>query len=90
MALSVDQFGNVACATILTLALTKRINHAFGQSADDTVSYIIAINKRDGYLSATGRFFAMLLDKIEKNHLQKAIENKYLSDLEAVERINIK
>lgn len=86
MALSVDQFGNVATSTLLQLILTKKLNHPFG-NPDDTVSYVIALNRRDGYLTGWGRFFARVLDKIDKNHLQKAIENKYKSDLEAVERI---
>ena len=85
LALSIDQFGNVATATTLQLLLTKPLSHSFGEE-DDTVSYVLACNRELGTLTALGRFIGWVLDKIDKDHLTKAINNKIAKDEEAILR----
>ncbi len=86
MSLSIDQFGNSSCSTTLQLLLTKPIAHPFGDE-DDTASYVIAQNRELGTLTKFGRFIAWILEKLDKDHLNKAILNKIERDKEAVQRI---
>jgi hypothetical protein len=90
MALSIDQFANVSLQTPLSVLLINReyLGHLFGDE-DDTVSYCIAMNKKLGSLSKFGLFWAWFLDKVDKDHLQKAIDNKLKRDLEAYYRVVI-
>jgi len=75
IALSIDQFGNVVYRYIFkALFITKYSTFDFG-NADHTVSYVLAVNKRNGHLTTIGYFIAWLLDKIDKDHLKKALEN---------------
>lgn len=62
---------------------------------DDTLSYCIAVNYMDGTLSKFGMFWAKLLLFVDykakregTNHLDKAIVNKRLRDIEAYERLD--
>ena len=91
MALSFDQFGNVTCSKVLDLTmLNKKLDYLsmkFGEE-DDTVSYVLAVNKELGALSNFGLFIGKILDGLDKDHLKKAIEKKRLKDLEAVARVN--
>jgi hypothetical protein len=87
LALSIDQFGNVSCGRTLQITLTKPVAHQFGNE-DDTVSYVIAKNRDLGTLTVLGKVIGWVLDKLDKDHLNKAIEYKRLSDIEACKRIN--
>ena len=86
MALSLDQFGNVSCSKVLDITMVKKGGHLCGEE-DDTVSFVLAINKRRGTLTMFGRFIGSILDLLDKNHLEKAIENKKKKDTEAAFRI---
>lgn len=89
MALSVDQFANVSVQNLLNWLLIKKGNvnfYTFGDE-DDTVSYVIAINKRMLSLNNFGKFCAWFLDFVDKEHLNKSIKNKEKRDLEAWNRI---
>jgi hypothetical protein len=91
MALSFDQFGNVTCSKVLDLTMLKKDRDFFSMKfgdEDDTVSYVLAINKERKTLSRFGRFIGNLLDLLDKNHLEKAIENKKRKDGEAYFRAN--
>lgn len=79
MALSIDQFGNVSCGSTLKLCLTKGRNYPFG-GEDDTVSYVLGRNSRRGNLTMLGRCVRNVLNFIEKDHVDIAIERKIKSD----------
>jgi hypothetical protein len=87
LALSVDQFANVICAVPFQKLLTKGLNaHEFGDE-DDTLSYVIAMNRNTDSLTRLGRFTGIALDFFEKDHLSKSIEFKRSRDMEAYNRI---
>jgi hypothetical protein len=73
--ISLDQFGNVYCARLLNWALiTKESWHKFGNE-DETVSSVLGKNKAAGTLTWLGWLISIRLNKIEKNHVEQAIEN---------------
>ena len=97
MALSIDQFGNVNCQNLFNrIMIAKKWRHApdkpmklyqpFGDE-DDTISYILAKNKKQNTLSRFGRFWGKFLNKVDKDHLTKALINKDRKDREACARI---
>ena len=110
IALSADQFACKSLAPLLNISMVKNITKKayetdeevedtallflpFGDE-DDTLSYIIAVNYKDGTLSKFGMFWAKLLLFVDykakregTNHLDKAIVNKRLRDIEAYERL---
>ena len=95
IALSADQFANKSLAPLLNLimVITKYDFHHFGDE-DDTLSYVIAVNYSEGSLSMFGMFWAKLLLFVDykakrkgSNHLEQAIYNKKLRDIEAYERL---
>ena len=85
MAVSLDMFGNVACRRFLQLTMTKKGLVKFGEYGQ-TVSYVLGMSEKD--LTLFGRFIVWVLDKIDKDHCQKAIESQRLQDLKAIERLN--
>jgi hypothetical protein len=85
LAISVDQFGNAATATLLDFFLIKKHGVKFGNE-DDTVSYILGLNKNWNTLTRLGRFTVLVLHVIEKNHVEKAVKMKIKADQEAAER----
>ena len=52
----------------------KPNGYKFGNSKE-TISSALSKNKRDGTLSRTGKLLAWILDKIDKNHVLKSINN---------------
>jgi hypothetical protein len=86
LALSVDQFGNVFCASLFNTILIKKNGIKYGDE-DDTISYITALNRNKGTLKTCGVFLAGILEAIDKGHLDKSIYNKQQKDLEAVQRL---
>lgn len=108
-ALSADQFACKTLAPLLNISMVKNKTREvyenedildshllflpFGDE-DDTLSYCIAVNYKDGTLSMFGIFWAKLLLFVDykakregTNHLDKAILNKKLRDIEAFERL---
>ncbi|RLI50881.1 hypothetical protein DRO61_03310 [Candidatus Bathyarchaeota archaeon] len=110
IALSADQFACKSLAPLLNISMVKNKTRKayetdeevidsellflpFGDE-DDTLSYCIAVNYKDGTLSSFGIFWAKFLIFIDykakrqgTNHLDKAILNKKLRDIEAYERL---
>lgn len=74
-AIALDQLGNVTCQYTLNAAFIKKGGVMCGDE-DQTVSYVIGINKQLDTLTIAGRFLANILNKIEKNHVEKAVENE--------------
>lgn len=90
MALSIDQFANVSLQTPLNFLIIKRgsKNFVLFGNEDDTISYCIAINKEYNSLTLFGKFWAWFLNKVDKDHLKKALVNKRKLDIEACNRIS--
>lgn len=74
IAKSIDQMGNVVCARLFDLALIKKLDNPFGNE-DETISSVLGKNKINNNLTWLGHLIAALLNKIEKEHVEKAIEN---------------
>lgn len=94
MALSIDQFANVSLQTPLNFLMIKKnhlrheqIHFKFGDE-DDTVSYGIAMNQKLDSLTKFGKFWGWFLNKVDKDHLKKALINKRKKDLEALKRVS--
>jgi hypothetical protein len=73
MAVSVDQLGNVVMSTLFNDLLIRKYGHKFGDE-DQTVSMVLGVNKKMGTLTRLGKFIADVLNKIDPNHVEKAIE----------------
>ena len=73
MAISVDQLGNVVMGTLFNDILIRKYGHKFGDE-DQTVSMVLGVNKKMGTLTKLGKLIADILNKIDPNHVEKAIE----------------
>ncbi len=73
MAVSVDQLGNVVMSTLFNDLLITKYGHKFGDE-DQTVSMVLGVAKKMGTLTPLGKFIADVLNKIDPNHVEKAIE----------------
>ena len=73
MAVSVDQLGNVVMSTLFNDLLIRKYGHKFGDE-DQTVSMVLGVNKKMGTLTKLGKLIADILNKIDPNHVEKAIE----------------
>lgn len=72
VALSIDQMGNVVAAYLFDDTLIrKRKGYRFG-NPDETISGVLGKNKN--VLRRCGQWLYRLLNRIEKNHCEKAIE----------------
>lgn len=69
IAVSLDQLGNVICDKLFNATMGSE----FG-SEDETISSVLGRNKQEGKLKPIGKFVASLLNFIDKNHVEKAIE----------------
>ena len=74
-ALSIDQSGNVICQFLLNDLMIKPNGHRCG-NPDETVSYVLGVNKAKGTLYPLGLAIAAILNKIDKNHVEKAVKNE--------------
>ena len=73
MAVSVDQLGNVVMSTLFNDLLIRKYGHKFGDE-DQTVSMVLGVNKKMGTLTKLGKLIADILNKIDPDHVEKAIE----------------
>lgn len=73
MAKSIDQLGNVVCEHLFNVTLIKKRGYKFGNE-DVTISHVLGINKKINTLTYTGKLLSKLLNLIEKDHVEKAIE----------------
>lgn len=79
MAYSIDQFGNVACQHLFNDVLRTTSGHKFGD-ADETVSYVLGKNKETNTLTKMGWWFTNLLNKLDAEHVEKAVEWEEAND----------
>jgi len=75
VAIAIDQHGNTICGKLFTVLLLKKDGFGFG-NVDRTISFVIGINKAAGTLNRKGVFIYNLLNRIEPNHCEKAIESE--------------
>jgi hypothetical protein len=98
LATSIDQFGNISSSRILNLTLLKKRTNGITEGKDKkpiinfgdmdmTISYVIGVNKYQNNLSLTGKLIERILNLLEKNHVEIAIENQFLNDKSASVRM---
>jgi len=73
IAKSIDQLGNVVCEHLLNVTMIKKNGYKFGFE-DVTISHVLGMNEKTNTLSGAGKLLAWLLNTIDKDHNQKAIE----------------
>jgi len=73
IAKSIDQLGNVVCEHLFNVTLIKKNGYKFGNE-DVTISHVLGMNEKTNTLSFAGKGLAWLLNTIDKDHNQKAIE----------------
>ena len=69
--ISYDQLANTVGAPLFNIILRKKGGYKFG-NPDDTISAVLGKLKASGHLTLLGKFFATMLNKIEKDHVEKA------------------
>lgn len=69
-----DQKGNVEQAFFYNDIMLKNYSQNLFGFPDETLSSVYGKNKRDNTLTKFGSFWAKLLNKIDKNHVEKSIE----------------
>ena len=74
IATSIDSSGNVVCKDLFNMCLKSKKGYEFG-TRKETISSVLGKNQRDKTLTFTGKAIAFILDKIDKNHCQKSIDN---------------
>lgn len=74
IATSIDSSGNVVCKDLFNVCLKSKKGYEFGKRKE-TISSVLGKNQRDKTLTFTGKAIAFILDKIDKNHCQKSIDN---------------
>lgn len=74
IAVCIDQAGNVICCQLFDNVLIKKNGYKFGDEKE-TISSVIGKNKQTGTLTKAGNFIYSLLDSIQKNHAENAIDN---------------
>lgn len=84
LAVCLDVFGNISSAKMLQATMTKKGIHQFGKL--ETVSYVLGRSKYANDLTRFGKFIVWLLDVLETDHVEKAIEYKRIDDAEAMIR----
>ena len=76
VAIGMNRIGNVACADLFNDTLIKKESeHKFGD-LKETISRVLGLNKRKATLTPLGKFVADTLNRLHKNHVEKASEDK--------------
>ena len=73
VAMSLDQHANVFAQYWLNWFLIKPNGYKCG-NIDETVSSVLGKNKKANTLTKTGLLIANILNRLETNHVEKAIE----------------
>jgi hypothetical protein len=76
LAFAIDQLGNVLCAPVFNVIMIKSTKYkAFG-NPDETISHVLGVNYINDNLTWLGKLLSNILNKIDKNHVQKAEKNE--------------
>jgi hypothetical protein len=81
-ALSIDQLGNTMGAPLFNSIFLKDNPKVLFGDPDQTISYVLGANYLDGKLTSFGNFVVKLLNKLDENHVQKAVESENKKTLE--------
>jgi hypothetical protein len=73
IAIGEDQLANVYSQHLFGHTMIKRQGYQFGHE-DETISSVLGKNKMTGTLSPIGTTLANFLNMLEKDHVEKAIE----------------
>lgn len=74
LAISEDQYGNTLGQHMFNdLLITKDSKNLFG-NPDETISSVLGKNKKAGTLTRLGKAVCAVLNFIDKNHVEKAID----------------
>lgn len=74
VAIGMNRIGNVVCADLFNdILIHKDSEHKFGD-LKETISRVLGLNKRKGTLTSLGKFVANTLNKLHKEHVEKASE----------------
>ena len=71
-AIDLDKFGNRNFRAFLNATMRLRNGYKFG-NVNETISSALGKNQRDKTLSWFGKFIAFILDKLDKEHCKKSI-----------------
>lgn len=74
IAKSLDQLGNVIGGPLLNTTLIKQCSKDRFGSEDETISSVLGKNKLSGCLTNAGMALSNILDRLDKNHVEKSIE----------------
>lgn len=74
IAVSLDQFGNTICKFLFDFLFMKKGGYRFG-NPDETISSVLGKNYVNKTCTIFGKFFCWLLGKLDKNHVEKSIDN---------------
>lgn len=80
MAVSIDQFDNVSMQHFFNATMIKKGGIEFGNE-DETMSSVYGKNKQKKTLTWFGKFWASLLNGLQKRHVEKAIEKDEINEL---------
>lgn len=73
-AVNLDRFGNREFRALFNKVLIKEKGYKFGDIRE-TISSVLGKNQRDDTLSKWGKVLVWILDKLDKNHCEKSIED---------------
>lgn len=71
-AIDIDKFGNRNFRTFLNATMRLRNGYKFG-NVNETISSALGKNQRDKTLSRVGKGVCFILDKLDKDHCKKSI-----------------
>ena len=77
IAISFDQLGNCIGSHIFNAIMIENKGHRFG-NVDETISSVLGKNRLSNTLLPAGKVLAYILNKLEPNHTDKAIESDEL------------
>ena len=73
LAISLDQFGNVAMKGLFNMILINSYAFQFG-NPDETISSVLGKNKLNNSLTGLGRLLDKFLNRLDDNHSINSIE----------------
>jgi hypothetical protein len=73
-ATNLDKFGNREFRTLLNKILITKEGYKFG-NINETISSVLGKNELSNTLTKSGKIVVWVLDKIDKNHCYKSINN---------------
>jgi len=75
VAVAIDELGNTICQDLFNDLMIKKGGHRFGNS-NETVSYVLGVNKKNGKLYWIGAALSYILHLIDKYHVEKAADRE--------------